>query len=339
MRLPKSFQRHFLALLICSFTTTNFATTFAMSQPDPTFMPNEVLVASAEFKNNSRVQLSLKSNPQTGEGYYSLYLLKATAQGYVKTPVKIDLFHIVSKKSQTPLSFKVFDANQDGKEELLIHLQDDSAIDHIAYYTFNSGTLKPLLQLPCSQFSLSERHVNFQSYNFKYGQNEIKHFELNAKGTLTPDKTQCYEMGVRLGISFDDFKALLGGTAKKQYLKSPKASSEADTRQFQVKNKYGDFIFEGPKQEHAKTPYQLVAMTLNTSGTRGIGTIAVGDRIETLQSFITSRQQSGSPVLSSDFLTREALMKTNLNTIGNQTEVWHFKHQNGVINEIRCELE
>lgn len=339
MHLLKSFQRHFFALLICSFVTVSFATAFAASQLESNFMPNEVLVASADFKDNSRVQLSLKSNPQTGEGYYSLYLLKATTQGYVKAPVKTDLFYIVSKKSQTPLEFRVFDANQDGKEELLIHLQDDSAIDHIAYYTFNSGTLKPLLQLPCSQFNMSARHINFQSYNFKYGQNETKRFELNDKGTLTPDKTQCYEMGVRLGISFDDFKALFGSTAKKQYLKSPKAGSTADTRQFLVKNKYGDFIFEGPKQEHTKTPYQLVGMTLNTSGTRGIGTISVGDRIETLQSFITMRQQNGSPVLSSDFLAKEALLKTNLNTIGNQTEVWHFKHLNGIISEIRCELE
>ncbi len=304
-----------------------------------TWVPNESIVASAMFKNNAQVQMTRKANPQTGEGFYTLYLTSTNAKGQSTCKAQSTTFHFSTLHNQKPLRFEVADANRDGKEELFLQLQDDAGTTYAALFSWSGTKLSLLHQANCTNLTYEAGTLQYTGYDFDYGMETHQIYRLSAKGSLSQDKSQCYEMGIRLGLSYEDFKALLGSSAKKQYLKTGIDEKTATTRHFLIKSSYGEFVFEGPKLESGSTPYTLVEMTYKTKGLRTIGGLAPGDRFESLKVWLDNAKREDQSLLSSSFLTKELLVKTNINTIGNQTEVWHFKHQNGNVTEIHCELE
>lgn len=300
-------------------------------------VPNETPIATAGFKDGAQVQLTRRANPATGESYYKLYLrAKDSKNQYTTKLQKLD-FHLSALKSSTPLRFEMSDANHDGKEELFILLKDDNSTEQGALLSWNGKTLSVLHQPAGTQLTYAAGQLTYNAYDFDYGMTRQMRYVLNAKGSLSLDKTQCYNTGVRLGLSYEDFKTLLGSSSKKQYLNTNEKN--ASTRRFLIKSSYGQFIFEGPKQEGSNTAYTLVDMTFTDKGLQTLGGLSVGDRVDSLSAWLSKCQQENRPLLSSNFLAKEVLVKTNQETVAGQTEVWHFKHQNGVITEIRCELE
>ncbi len=326
--------------LLSGFNAFSFQkVSFAAKAGQVERVPNERIIAKTVFKNNVWAELSSKTNPKTGEAIYSLYVINKTPEGIRAVSSKVDLFRLTAKKNPLAIQFKVFDMNQDGKEELLLQLEDDHGKDYIGYYSLFENKLKTLLEKECEAFSLQNQILTYQNFNFKYGIEEKKTFLLNAKGTLTAVESQYYEMGIRLGIDYEDFKEVLGGTYKKQYDAQMSKDPKATKRRFSVKAANGEFLFEGPKQENANTPYKLIGMTLKANGAKGLDGISVGDSVRKIEQWLESRKANNLALLYSNFLLSETMIKTNEGTIGGATEVWHFKHKNGVIYEINSEIE
>lgn len=328
------FKRHtrakFTKVLLLLMCTSSFISSSALS-------PNERVTSTAAFKDGAQVQLSRTAHASSGESYYKLYLNAKDNKNLYVTKLQKSIFHIYTLKNPAPLRFEVSDANRDGREELFVLFKDDSGTETGALLSWNGKTLSLLHEATGNNIDFSGSLLTYTAYDFDYGQSRQVRYALSPNGSLILDKSQCYNLGIRLGLSYEDFKDLLGSSAKKQYLNTNEKN--ASTRRFLIKNSYGQFLFEGPKQEGSSTPYTLVDMTFTNKGLQTLGGIGVGDRVESLSAWLAKCQQENKPLLSSNFLAREVLVKTNQETVGGQTEVWHFKHQNGVITEVRCELE